>query len=88
MELFRNDDAGYRSWIERHADGYIVNLNTLGKNRSMIHTSRCGHLYEPETTRTHTIAYGKACSQDWQELIAWAKANGHTLAECSSCEPQ
>ena len=85
---YLRDDPGYLTWIEHHSNGYVVNINSLRKNRSMIHTSRCTHLYEPERAKTHTISYGKACSTDIQELLDWAGATGQTIVQCSSCRPE
>jgi hypothetical protein len=87
MQEFRRDDADYLSWLEHHPNGYVVNIHTRGKNHSVIHSARCGHLYPPEEHKTHTVSYGKACSENKPELVRWATANGHTLDECTTCNP-
>jgi hypothetical protein len=86
-QVFRNDETGYIAWVENHADGYIVNLDTIGKRQSMIHTSRCFHLYPVSTDYNQTVAFGKACSTNKDALVTWAKREGHTIVECSSCAP-
>ena len=48
MQDFRRDDNGYLAWLEHHPHSFIVNVDTQGKNRSMIHTSRCTHMYPPK----------------------------------------
>jgi hypothetical protein len=87
MVYFRNDNEEYISWIERHPEAYVLNVHTGGKQRAMLHRSRCSHLYEPDPTLAHTVTYPKACSRSRDELERWATEAGLTLTFCPDCQP-
>lgn len=86
MIYVKNDEATYRWWLEAHPDGYVANLGTGGKNRAMLHTARCFHLYPPSEGLIHTVTLAKACSSDSEEVQQWARANGFDVVPCPDCE--
>jgi hypothetical protein len=87
VQVFYQDDAGYADWIDRNDRGFVLNINSDQKNKSMIHTSRCSHLYPLSVGLRHTQAKGKACSPEKAALERWANSEGHVLIECPSCNP-
>ena len=84
---FNDKDSEYIDWLYGHDGSFVLNVNTLGKGRSMLHTSRCTHLWEPWPSRKHTVAYPKACADRADELVIWAAEHGHTVKECPTCKP-
>ena len=68
MIYVKNDEAAYVSWLDANSNGYVVNMHTLGKNKSLMHRARCMHLYPPEADKVHTVAYPKACSATWKKF--------------------
>ena len=83
---FRNEEQEHISWLERHPHAFVLNVSTGGKLRAMLHTSRCGHLWEPDRSRSHTDTYPKACSRIRDELERWAAEAGLMVALCPDCE--
>ncbi len=81
------DNAAYMRWIYRNPAAFIINLNTNGKFQSVVHTARCGHLYEPTPTLDHVSTYGKVSSESLTDLVRWAEERGHTVVECTTCLP-
>lgn len=85
MIYFRNDDDEYVSWVERHPDAFVLNVSTGGKQKAMLHTSRCSHLYPTSPARSHTRTYPKACSHNQGELELWGAEAGLAVAVCPDC---
>lgn len=85
MIYVSNDAATYLHWLEANANGFVVNMHTLGKGRSLLHRARCHHLYPPNLAREHTVAYPKACSNDLDEVQRWVIAAGSAVELCTSC---
>jgi len=86
-EVFRNDEPGYVSWLERHERGFVLNLWPVGSSQvPMLHSARCMHIYYPEVTYTHTVKRPKACSEDRVTLERWAHKQGYSFKLCSSCD--
>ncbi len=86
MIYFRNDNEEYMSWLERHPNGFVLNVSTGGKQEAKLHTSRCWHLYPPIPTREHTVTAQKVCSRSRDELERWAAAANLTVSFCLTCE--
>ena len=87
MEKFENQDEPYAKWINDHDSGFVLNLKTSGATTPMVHTSRCGHLYPLVMGRRHTGTRSKLCSEDLSSIVAWAKQDGFSIEECSTCHP-
>jgi len=87
MIYFHNDEEGYVSWLERQPGGFVLNLFTGGKQRAMLHTTRCSHLYPINTTRVHTATHPKACSPNREELERWGLDYHYAVAPCPDCLP-
>jgi hypothetical protein len=87
LEIFHKDDEGYRDWLDLHELGYVLNAPGPGlKQRIMLHTSRCGHLYEPDPAVQHTIKRRKVCSDNRSLIDDWAKAQKYDYDLCPDCE--
>lgn len=87
MMYVKNDDAAYIGWLEANPNGFVVNMHTLGKNKSLLHRARCMHLYPPETGKVHTGTFPKACSCDLDDVRQWVIASGSTIELCTTCKP-
>jgi hypothetical protein len=89
MISFNNDDSGYLSWIRDNRSGYVVNrkVNWLAENL-IIHRANCRTLRKTGRNGWTTNGHIKACSNDKEKLVKWAKQNfGHTPLPCMNCKP-
>ncbi len=87
MIYIRNDHEEYISWLERHPNGFVLNVSTGGKQKAMLHTSRCWHFYPPDPTQERTVTVQKACSRSRDELERWAAETKLTVSICPDCKP-
>lgn len=89
MDIFENDDVGYRSWLLAHRQGYVVNTSKPpGAGYLMLHFASCHTVTgEPASGSTWTAGqYAKACSENRKELDDWAQQSfGESLTPCGSC---
>ena len=87
MEVFRDDDEGYRRWIAAHPEGYVVNTyRTPTAGYLMLHRAACRVGILPWQHRNPTRAYTKWCSLDRQELANHLQqVAGGSLSEASCC---
>ena len=91
MELtFKDDDAGYLSWIERHPQGLVV--NTFRKpvpSYLVLHRATCGTITgTPARGNSWTRDPIKVCSEARSDLDEWAReAAGASLQPCGLCKP-
>ena len=84
---FPNDDDAYQDWIERHPDGYVINiLRGYGPNGARLHRARCWAI---NRRRGKWIGqYVKVCSTDLAGLDHWAVETVSTpIARCGHCHP-
>lgn len=87
MLYVRNDEAAYVWWLEANDSGFVANLGTGGKNRAMLHRTRCFHLYPPDPGKVHTVQPEKACSRDRDDLERWVRDNRFEMVPCPDCKP-
>src|SRR3712207_5870920 len=46
--IFKDDDAGFASWLERHPHGYVINTSrTPSPSYLMLHRADCIHISVP-----------------------------------------
>jgi hypothetical protein len=89
MDSFVDDDPGYRDWLARHPDGFVINT---GRRPSaaylMLHRAGCGTISgTPARGKTFTGDYAKVCgSQD--ELEGFARQLGGQAQPCGLCLSQ
>ena len=87
MIYVKNDEEAYVRWLDANANGFVVNMHTLGKNKSLLHRARCMHLYPPDAHKVHTETYPKACSSDPEEVRQWVIDSGSAIELCTTCKP-
>ncbi len=87
IQIFQDDDAGYREWLWSHLSGYIVNAQR-GSNpgEPILHKATCDTI-TPTPDREWTKDYIKVCSTDRYELDAWARSHKRRLTSCVACDP-
>lgn len=87
MQIFQDDDAGYRAWLWSNLNGFIVNAQR-GSNPAepILHRATCDTI-TPTPDKDWTKDYIKICSTDRYELDSWARAQGRRLTGCSACNP-
>ncbi len=91
VELFRDDDDGYATWLTVNADGYVLNIQrSCNPSDARIHEADCQTITgTPPRGRTWTGSYIKACSSSLAELDAWALTHARsTVTRCGTCQPQ
>lgn len=85
VELLRDDDEGYATWLAVNVGGYVLNIQrSLIPSDARIHGAACHTINETlPRGRTWTGSYVKACSFSLPELQAWApthaRLGSHTL---------
>jgi hypothetical protein len=87
MEVFQDDDAGYRAWLWSNLTGFIVNAQRgTNPGEPILHKATCDTI-TPTPDKAWTGDYIKVCSTDRYELDAWARALGRRLTPCTACDP-
>jgi hypothetical protein len=90
VELFRDDDHGYITWLAANPQGHVLNIQrTLNPSDARVHRADCGTITgAPSRGRTWTKSYVKACAPSLLELDAWALAHASsTITRCGKCHP-
>jgi hypothetical protein len=88
MRRFVKDDQGYVDWLASHPGGYVLNTYAhVTSDYLILHRAACRTVNRPlDGDRSWTIAYGKSCSDDRQELEAWAiREVGKPVSPCGIC---
>ncbi len=84
--IFRDDDAGFHSWLDDHAGGFFVNAERNPKpNYLVLHKPDCLHF--DRSPKFHwTKDYVKICSTSRGQLEGWAEQSvGEEVTLCKSC---
>lgn len=90
VELFRDDDEGYATWLAVNAGGYVLNIQrSLIPSDARIHEAACHTINgTPPRGRKWTGSYVKACSFSLPELEAWALTYASSaVTRCGTCQP-
>ena len=87
MQVFQDDDVGYREWLWSNLNGYIVNAQR-GSNpgEPILHKATCDTI-TPTPDRAWTKDYIKICSTNRYELDACARSHERRLTSCVACDP-
>ena len=87
MEIFHQDDAGYRVWVWANLAGYVVNAQR-GSNpgEPILHRSTCDTI-TPTPEKEWTVDYIKVCSNKLYELEEWGRTVDRRLTSCVFCQP-
>jgi hypothetical protein len=91
VEVFRNDDEAYRSWLARNREGYVINTYARpDANYLVLHRSDCHHIdiTRGDAGRRWTYDYIKVCSASESHLERWADDQvGGVPRRCPTCAP-
>lgn len=85
---FKDDETGYLRWVQAHPGGYIVNIDEpqVTPQYPMVHVASHKLLSSPARTNYTTGRYFKVCSEQLENLEAWAQSKyGRTLTRCRQC---
>lgn len=86
MDVFGNDDEGYRNWLEAHPNGFVLNTNrSPTASYLMLHRANCTNGILNWRHENPTRVYTKWCSVDRREVEAQARQVGGELTEASCC---
>jgi hypothetical protein len=88
LDIFEDDDGGYRTWLYANiGSGYVVNaLRGANPGQPILHRALCETI-TPTPDRTWTGEYIKVCSTNRLELESWAHGLGTRLTPCDFCDP-
>jgi hypothetical protein len=87
-QTFVNDENGYLGWVQAHPNGYVVNIDNpqVTPQYPMVHAASHRSMSTPARTNYTTGRYFKVCSEQFEELEAWAQSKyGHALTRCRQC---
>jgi hypothetical protein len=85
---FGSDDSRFRTWLNAHPDGYVLNRTEAGSKTPTLHRSGCAAIQaRPRAGAAATRAL-KVCGPSAEALRAWSAAQGsvHPTA-CRRCHP-
>jgi hypothetical protein len=85
---YRDDDEGYRDWMEKHRDGYVINIQrSHNPSDARLHDAECWTLTDHfELDVSLTGPYAKICGTNLDEVKAWAADNvGESIEPCGTC---
>jgi len=70
--IFRNDEAGYLEWCQKHPDGFVVNTRQVrDANYLVLHKASCLRINNDRQPGGFTErSYSKICSTSDSELRA------------------
>jgi hypothetical protein len=84
--IFRDDDAGFYGWLDKHPDGSFVNAERNPKPTYLVlHNRDCSHF--DRSPKSHwTKDYIKICSDNRGQLEGWAEQSvGGEVTLCKTC---
>ncbi len=90
--MFRDDDAGYLSWLAAHPDGFVLNIaRALSVADARLHHASCRTLHRAAAGAL-THSYVKVCSTSRPELDMWITRNARgpvrTCGTCAASAPE
>jgi hypothetical protein len=92
VQLFEDDDQGFRDWLHNNPMGYVVNTPAnISASSLVLHRADCQHIdiTRGKGSRAGTGRYVKACSDKMVDLETWAgsRTGNSDLERCGTCEP-
>jgi len=91
MIIIINDDSAYRSWVNHHRNGFVLDTRSKPtKRNTVLHRATCSEIISSKGKRTHwtTGRKVKACSINIEELQQWAHEKiGCEVLLCERCVP-
>jgi hypothetical protein len=90
--VFRDDDAGYLSWLAAHPDGFVLNIaRALSAADARLHHASCRTLPRAAAGAL-THSYVKVCSTSRPDLDMWITRNARgpvrTCGTCAASAPE
>lgn len=85
---FRDNDAGYLTWLAAHPDGHVINIARSHKaTEARVHRAACRTIRgENPRGGTWTAQYVKVCAKQLDELDQWAvNLTGEPFPRCKNC---
>ena len=90
MREFRDDDAGYLSWLAAHPDGYVINIRrSYNAIDARVHHADCRTISGQNPAGVAlTGPYVKVCAEHLADLELWAIHQlGKPIPRCGTCHP-
>jgi Family of unknown function (DUF6308) len=90
VEIFRDDDDGYLSWLSAHPAGFVLNVGRSPRpNYVILHRATCRTISgRPTRGGPWTGPYIKVCSDDSLQIAAWTgKHVAAAPTRCRVCVP-
>ena len=85
---YRDDDEGYRDWLNRNPDGYVINIQrSHNPTDAHLHDADCWTLID-QLDRDVSLSgsYVKVCGGTLEEVNEWAAKNvGEWVQPCGTC---
>ena len=83
VQVFQDDEQGYKGWLADHGRGFVLNVST-GK----VHRSTCKHIRNYEAPHIKQTRNTKVCAARLDEIRRWATTHGVALrtSRCQSCD--
>ena len=85
---YRDDDEGYRVWLNKNPDGYVINLQrSHNPSDAHLHDADCWTLSDQvHRDVSLTGPYVKVCGATLIEIEEWAAKNvGESIEPCGTC---
>ena len=85
---YRDDDEGYRDWLNKNPDGYVINIQrSHNPTDAHLHDADCWTLID-QLDRDVSLSgsYVKVCCGSLTEVEEWAAKNvGESIQPCGTC---
>ncbi len=89
--VFRDDDAGYLTWLAAHPNGYVINIaRSHSATASRLHHADCRTINGQNPHQgAWTGPYVKVCAEQLADLEEWATNNvREPIPPCGTCNPE
>ncbi len=84
----KNRHEAFQQWRRANNAGFFINCKS--EKSAMLHSALCPHSGNTDWEKGDwgsLTANRKLCSENREELVAWAREHGMALAVCSDCKP-
>jgi 4-hydroxy-3-methylbut-2-enyl diphosphate reductase IspH len=87
MTHFRDDDAGYRRWLDEHPDGFVINTYAKPSARYLkLHCATCPSISRLQAgAKTFTEGEYSKITGGQRELEEHARSLGGSVDYCPIC---
>lgn len=88
IDLYVDDDDGYRGWLKRNPRGYVINIQrSFNPSDARLHDADCRDLIaQLQRDVQLAVSYVKVCGENRAELDQWAADNvGEPIQLCGHC---